>query len=97
MPTIELLDPIGHAPEQRRGLIHPLEGLEGKRLGLRIQWASFDKFCNRLEKDLSAQHHVGQFVRFMPQGRVAKLGRETAQELKRFATEVDAAVVGLAA
>ena len=97
MTKIELLDPMGVIPETEEVALHTLDTMHGKRIGFRVDWANFDIFCDEADRSLRENFELQDVRHYHPASRTESTKEAGDQELKAFASEVDAMVVGLAA
>jgi hypothetical protein len=96
MATINILSPAALGPAEAHPLTPRLPSLRGKRLGIRVDraWQSFHWVADELAT--YAQQHLGarDVVLFDPDIRIGSPESES-DKLRVFASDVDAAVVGL--
>ena len=97
MARIEILDPTGVIPEAKGLKTATLDTLHGKKIGFRVDWANYDIFCDEADKQLRANFELRDVVHYHPKTRTSATQKEGTEEMKKFASEVDAVVVGLAA
>jgi hypothetical protein len=96
MPTIEILSPAALGPADAHPLAPPLPSLRGRRLGIRVDraWRSFHWVADELATYARQQLGARDVVLFDPDIRIGSPETET-EKLAVFASDVDAAVVGL--
>jgi hypothetical protein len=96
MSQIRVLSPVALGPSEDRALAPAAATLRGKRLGIRHDraWHSFEVFSDELERLAYAELGVAAVVRFDPGTRIGSPEAET-ERAEAFASQVDAAVVGL--
>ncbi len=97
MAKIELLDPTGVIPDAAGSKVATLDTLHGKKIGFRVDWPNFDLFCNEADRHLREAYELRDVVHYHPSQRTGATKEATAKEIKEFAGQVDAMVVGLAA
>lgn len=105
--TIRILSPAGEAAPGRREPAPPLARAAGSRVGLRIQWPSFDVYMDRLVELLRQRHGVaGTTTMFTGSdgtaaGKVTIRGRSDATSWAKayddFRAKTDWGIFGLAA
>lgn len=103
--VIEFVDPVGEVRQERRALAPPLGTVDGKGVGIRIQWRSFKQFAQRFQDILTDRFtvpHVAVMDLEKPGGsklyhalRTDKAVRQ--QEFDAFARGIQWAVLGLGA
>lgn len=105
--TTRILSPAGQPAAGRREAAPPLARVAGSRVGLRIQWPSFDVYLTRLVQLLVQRHGVvGTTTMFTGSdgtaaGRVTIRGRSDATRWAKayddFRAKTDWGIFGLAA
>jgi len=96
MATINILSPAALGPADAHPLTPPLASLRGKRLGIRVDraWQSFHWVADELAIYARERLGVRDVVLFDPDIRIGSPETES-EKLRVFASDVDAAVVGL--
>lgn len=104
MARIELLSPVPTTALEAGRITPPLSNLQGRVLGLRIEWADFERFIDRIEERLFEVGEVGRTKRWDLVMDKGVLGRASDSDVERrqrefeeFAEGTSAAIVGLAA
>lgn len=105
--TIRILSPAGEAAAGHHRLAPPLASAAGSRVGLRIQWPSFDVYMDRMVELLVQRHGVaGTTTMFTGSdgtaaGKVTIRGRSDATSWAKayddFRAKTDWGIFGLAA
>ena len=96
MPLIEVMDPTEEGPKGARALAPRLEDLTGKTVGFRMQWTRFDVFMDRFE-ELFRERFEPRDVRRLTGMHSSYFSGERAKESDSFTSQIDWAIVGLAA
>ena len=103
--AIEFVDPVGEVSRERHALAPLLPTVEGKGVGIRIQWRSFKQFAGRFQEILTDRFsvpHVSIMDLEKPGGgqmyHSLRTDREVRQkEFDAFAEGIHWAVMGLGA
>lgn len=96
MALIEVLDPTEEGPKEARTLAPRLEDLNGRTAGFRMQWTRFDVFMDRFE-ELFRERFAPREVLRLTGMHSSYFAGEKAKESDAFSSQVDWAIVGLAA
>lgn len=94
MAKIGFLDPTSDFPKTLKRLPPRLDSVRGKTIGIRVHWTRFDAYAERAEK-LLAELYGAKTSRIEGRGITQIASR--AQEWANWASQIDAAIVGLAA
>jgi hypothetical protein len=96
MNRIEILSPVSLGAGETREPTAGLESLAGRRLGIRRDrtWRSFEIFAEELDRLARDRLGVAEVVMFDAGVRIGTTEEEKAK-IAGFASQVDAAVVGL--
>ena len=96
MTTIEILSPVALGPSEARPLSPRLPTLRDKVLGIRVDraWQSFHWVADEVAAYARTRLHVADVVFFDPDIRIGAPETET-DKIRVFASDVDAALVGL--
>lgn len=96
MRTIPVLSPVSLGHREARPLTPPLETLDGRRLGIRVDraWRSFQWLAEEVAGRARERFRVADVVFYDPETRIGSPDTER-EKLQRFAADVDAAIVGL--
>lgn len=96
MATIQILSPAALGPAEAHPLTPALASLAGTRLGIRVDraWQSFHWVAEEVAEYARARLGVREVVFFDPDIRIGSPETES-DKLRVFASDVDAAVVGL--
>jgi hypothetical protein len=96
MASLSILSPVTLGPTEAHAIVRPLASLAGKRLGLRVDraWRSFHWVADEIATYARARLRVSDVVFFDPDIRIGSSQSER-DKLRVFASDVDAAVVGL--
>ncbi len=96
MSLIEVLDPTEEGPKGARLLAPRLEDVNGKTVGFRMQWTRFDVFMDRFEELFRERFAPKEVLRLTGMHSSYFTGTR-ARESDEFTSQLDWAVVGLAA
>jgi hypothetical protein len=93
---MQILSPVALGPSDARSLAPPLPSLAGKRLGIRVDraWQSFHWVADEVARYARERLGVAAVVFFDPDIRIGSPETET-DKIRVFASDVDAALVGL--
>jgi len=96
MATLQILSPVALGPSEARPLVPALPSLAGKRLGIRIDraWQSFHWVADEVARHARERLGVAHVVFFDPDIRIGAPETES-DKIRVFASDVDAALVGL--
>jgi len=96
MATHQILSPVSLGPSDARTPVAPLPSLAGRRLGIRVDraWRSFHWVADEVARYAREQLGVSAVVFFDPDIRIGAPDTET-DKIRVFASDVDAALVGL--
>lgn len=96
MTTLQILSPVALGPSEARPPAAALPSLAHKRLGIRVDraWRSFHWVADEIATYARERLHVRDVVFFDPDVRIGAPETET-DKIRVFASDVDAAVVGL--
>lgn len=94
MPRIGVLDPTSEPPKESKRIPPRFESLKGKTIGVRVHWTRFDSYAERMEELLREKH---QATPLRIEGRGITQLAHRAQEWENWASQLDGAIVGLAA
>jgi hypothetical protein len=96
MATLQILSPAALGPSEARPLRPPLATLAGARLGIRVDraWQSFHWVADEVARHARAALGVADVVFFDPDIRIGAPEAES-DKIRVFASDVDAALVGL--
>jgi hypothetical protein len=96
MATLQILSPVALGPSDARPLVPPLASLADKRLGIRVDraWQSFHWVADEVATYARTHLGVADVVLFDPDIRIGAPETET-DKIRVFASDVDAALVGL--
>ena len=96
MASLRILSPATLGPTGAHAIAPPLASLAGRRLGLRVDraWRSFHWVADEIATYARARLHVRDVVFFDPNIRIGSSQSER-DKIRVFASDVDAAVVGL--
>ncbi len=93
---VEILDPTEEGPKGARVLAPRINDPNGKTVGFRMQWPRFDVFMDRFE-ELFRERFAPQDVLRLTAKHSSFFSAERAKESDVFTSQVDWAIVGLAA
>jgi hypothetical protein len=98
--TVQIMSPVPQAAVDRASVPPPLRSLQGRVVGLRIEWTNFGIFLDRFEQRLLEDADVvtkrwDLIMDKRVQGRADRAPRKA--EFEAFAAGIDTAIVGLAA
>ncbi|HWP67473.1 MAG TPA: hypothetical protein VNO26_16370 [Candidatus Limnocylindria bacterium] len=96
MATLQILSPVSLGPSEARALVPPLPSLAGRRLGIRVDraWRSFHWVADEVAQHARKRLGAADVVLFDPDIRLGAPETET-DKIRVFASDVDAALVGL--
>jgi len=96
MATLQILSPVALGPSDARPLVPPLASLADKRLGICVDraWQSFHWVADEVATYARTHLGVADVVLFDPDIRIGAPETET-DKIRVFASDVDAALVGL--
>lgn len=96
MATLQILSPAALGPSDARPVCAPLTTLAGKRLGIRVDraWQSFHWVADEVARHARRALGVADVVSFDPDIRIGSPETES-DKIRVFASDVDAALVGL--
>ena len=96
MATTQILSPVSLGPSEARPLVPSLPSLSGRRLGIRVDraWQSFHWVADEVALYARQRLGVADVVLFDPDIRIGAPETES-DKIRVFASDVDAALVGL--
>jgi hypothetical protein len=93
---MQILSPVALGPSDARTIVPPLATLAGRRLGIRVDraWQSFHWVADEVARHAREELGVAEVVLFDPDIRIGAPDTES-DKIRVFASDVDAALVGL--